>query len=419
MKRLGVLVFCILLLASCNRTSPTAPQDPVFTSQSLSGLGIVKFEANSKGLFAFLVKVSGSSRDYSLRKYNLNGGIAWERAISTEIYDGTHPTPSVSFAVDSAGRSYVSSFGSSGSYIRKFSASGTLLWKKPFSYTDPAIPGVRLEFLGGLTVDSLGNLYGVQNIYFTSSYANYIHKLSPSGQLLRTSKFQLLNPPKRAMIDDIHIDGNGNLYALYADEVNLCCINGSFPNGNNLRMLKYNATGTLLWDHIVFTDTWGDVTRFQNGKFVFDSQGNVVVVTNQALLPVGDAYTAQFRKFNSEVTFPQLFNAPILPVSSYAGDAQIAADSEGNIYTVGVIPTPDNPNPQQLSLVKYNSQNTRVLSFLSSELPNFPIPYVGSVQNIYVVGSFVYIAANSYGFPSTPFILRVDKDTGAYRILDQ
>ena len=159
-------------------------------SVSADGLGNLYLSGFTQGS---LEGINAGSRDAFVRKYDASGGLHWTRQFGTSGSDESR-----SISADGLGSVHVagvtdgslvgSSAGGRDAFVRKYDASGALLWARQFGTNGS-------DDSRGISADDLGNVYVVGNtsgnLDGTSSGVNdaFVRKYDASGALLWARQF--------------------------------------------------------------------------------------------------------------------------------------------------------------------------------------------------------------------------------------
>ncbi|MBK8211560.1 MAG: hypothetical protein IPK78_18040 [Rhodospirillales bacterium] len=206
--------------------------------------------------------------DAWVRKYNPYGRVLWQRQPGTEANDGARGV-----ATDAAGDVYLAgdtygSFGSankggSDAWVRKYDASGRLLWQRqPGSEANDSVQGVATDAAGDvyLAGETDGSLAGA-NKGFSDAW---VRKYDPSGRLLWQRQ------PGTEGYDwakGVATNASGDVYVAGHTDGSL---GGANKGSLDAWVRKYDASGRLLWQRQpgtegndyalgVATDAAGDV----------------------------------------------------------------------------------------------------------------------------------------------------------------
>jgi hypothetical protein len=321
-----------------------------------------------------IVNGEGSQHNLLVIKYNANGVAQWAKSTFPEFLD-RNTSSYWDVATDSSNNVYVAG-GFSGSdnlnvgdgvvvpkksgdtvLVVKYSSSGTTQWGKSTVYS----PGLSYYF--GLATDAVGNIYatgfirGDQSFDFGDGvtvsgnysgwYNTIIVKYNSSGvvQWARSTT----TAPDDSNLEDITVDGSGNVYAVgYIEST------GTFDFGNDvtisgkntgpaLLVLKYNSDGDAQWARSTASATaysiWSGITS--------DASGNVYIA--------GAGSGNEEFDFGNGVTASGAYNSANIMVVKYSstGEAQwaktnsassygsayngVGVDADDNIYVAGIL----------------------------------------------------------------------------------
>lgn len=299
----------------------------------------------------------GNSR-WCAMKIAPNGSIVWN-TMYTGIYgDAAYPT---SLALDNTGNVYMTGLGNNTNLndaamvTIKLNASGALAWEQ-------LIDGNSTNF-GSFTSAGMDVVYDNNgHIYVTGSIANFdtidhydlvLVKYTTAGTALWTKVVDDTVGFRYQMGQRVLIDANGDIIVGgYSSSV--------YQNYyNDIMLLKYNPSGTLLWkkNH---TDNVDETLE----DMMLDYQSNIVVVGGRTPFFGFTGYTSQLIKFNTANgdtlwTFG-VMNTDWIPKS-------VTTDGSGAVFAWGIAsfnlpaPTPYlyalNPQGQLLNALPY-SNNT-------------------------------------------------------------
>ena len=211
----------------------------------------------------YLIGYSSGTVDIIIAKYNASGNIQWQRRLATpsNYYDLGY-----GIAVDSSGNVYVGGGDQTNKgYIAKYNASGTIQWQKSITNEFSLNFGYVTGRVGGVSVDSSGNVYvAVELLYTVSSTAAmdiHLVKFDSSGTALWQRRLASPN--------------NGNEYfaSMTTDSAgNSYITSRSNRNSYAITMFKYNSSGTIQWQReIVNPGTGygiGGISVFSTKMFV-------------------------------------------------------------------------------------------------------------------------------------------------------
>jgi len=207
----------------------------------------------------YLVGVSNNfgagEEDIILVKYDSYGIQLWNRTWGGSLSDFGY-----AIAIDSldyiylVGTTFSSGAGEEDIILVKYDSSGTPLWDRTW--------GGGLSDIGyGIAIDSTGNIYltGITNSFGTGMDDMVLVRFDNSGTQLwnRTWGGNSFDSGS-----DIVIDSAGNVYVLGSTK--------SFSIEPDILLVKYNNSGTELWNH-----TWGGDNREICTCGAMDSSGNI------------------------------------------------------------------------------------------------------------------------------------------------
>ena len=253
--------------------------------------------------------------DAILVKYDTDGNLQWQRALGYngndrgyEIHVDSSDNIFIVGITDQSGNTYV--------LVAKYNTSGTLQWQNSF--------GDSIGQYGyGITTDSSGNLY-VCGPYFTSDRKTSVFKLNSSGTVQWAR--QITNPTTSGDVfgTNIAVDSSGNVYVLMNGE-------GSGFN-SEWRLVKLDTSQNIAWERNFDSTYSAEATSVR-----IDSGGNIIVC-GYANNTTGEPYLTAV-KYNSSGTLQ--WQRVVYDSSSgsarggYTYDGEI--DREGNVYVVGTV----------------------------------------------------------------------------------
>jgi uncharacterized delta-60 repeat protein len=197
--------------------------------------------------------------DLFVAKYDVSGGLLWDRKIS-----GTGDDLGSGVAIDSTGAIYVSGSTSShgaGSYdmlVVKYNSSGTLQWSR-------TLGGTEIEGGQGVAIDSSDNIVLVGR---TNDGTGTIHllvaKYNSSGTLQWT---KILGGVPHDAGNGVAVDSSDNIVLVGETQTD-------GAGGKDASIVKYNSSGTLQWAR-----TLGGTGHDYGRDIAIDSTDNIYVQT--------------------------------------------------------------------------------------------------------------------------------------------
>lgn len=303
---------------------------------------IVKYDANGTALWA--KSVSGASGDSQFNAVVADG--------SGNIYAVGKQNGNTAYNYGSGVSLSAAGAGFDNAMIVKYDASGTTIWAK--STTSAANNSV----FNAVAVDTAGNAYAAGA---ATGNAVYIFGASGFSALFGGSNGAMVKfnsagttvwgknvptAPNNSAFRAVAVDGSGNIYAAGYQEgtsgfnYDSGLVSGSHT-GNNLVVVKYDATPTALWAKSIAATT---ANSLYNGVRL-DSSGNVFAVGQQ-----DGAVTANYGNSVTSSGFHSV-NNPTIARYDQSGNAQwarsvssgganaifnaTAIDTAGNLYAVG------------------------------------------------------------------------------------
>ena len=282
--------------------------------------------------------ISGHGLDIATLKYSPNGILQWAM-----IYNGSGNAEDKAFgiAVDAVGNIYVTGYSTSPGYNTdivtiKYSSTGAQLWTKLYNGHDN-----QTDKAFGIAVDAVSNVYVTGYTESENSQEDIIvlKYNSSSGQLVWNRRY---DGPKHR--DDeatcIATDASGNIYTA-----------GFITSGNNNTnsiLLKYNSSGSLVWDRMYNNGGHSEDKAF---GIAIDADAGSIYITGQA----GDHNT-------DYITIKYNPNGGRQWVSSYDGTGHgddvansITLLANGNVVVTGKSWGVNNND--DFATVKYNASN--------------------------------------------------------------
>ena len=231
------------------------------------------------------------SLDAFVRKYSASGAVLWTRQFGTSGVDTANGV-----AVSSSGYIYVVSYtggalagsnqGGRDAFVRKYSPGGVVQWTRQFQ-------------LGGddeaydVAVRGTGEVYVVGTYdYSVSDQDGFIRKYDGLGNVRWTNTF---GGPQGELMDGVSVDNLGNVYVAGATGSSLHGVSGG---GFDALVRKYSPNGALAWGKQFGTagsDYAEAVASCPDGREVF-----VVGRTSGPLAGSSGGTDAFFRKLGSD-----------------------------------------------------------------------------------------------------------------------
>lgn len=285
----------------------------------------------------------------SIRKFDADGRLAskW----TAENTEGQEKFPNGPMVVDAAGNVYVSPW--TGVSIWKLSSDGKPVVK--LQIEPPSREGSFTE-LGGVTVDSSGNIYAVESVDVDWEYGMpSIQKFDPDGEFMTIWGVSEAAKDKFKYPARIAVDGSG---MIYVTDQNTHCVHKLDARGKYIKSWGEKGTGDGQFDtpEGIAADGSGHVyvCDRQNSRIQkFDSDGNflakwgkegsgdgefhfpaAVAVDNEGYVFVADSNNHRVQKFTADGRFltlwgefgeaPGQFNVPLGIAVNAAGDVYVS-----------------------------------------------------------------------------------------------
>ena len=242
---------------------------------------------------------NGSNYDAIIAKYNSSGVIEWQRTLASA---GTDYGQGI--AVDYSGNVYIVGTINNGStsdiLIAKYNTSGTLQWQR-------TLVGTGNDYGNAIAVDSSAN------VYISATTGNYpmVAKFDTNGNI--NNGWQRIINQGNMIGNGIAVDSSGNSY-----------ITGHSSSSDDIRIFKYNTSGTLLWQRTLFNPSFTDVGY----AIAVDGSGNVYITGYTGT----DIVVAKYDT-NGNIS-PNGWQRTLAGSGTDTGNG-IAVDSLGNVYIVG------------------------------------------------------------------------------------
>ncbi len=328
-----------------------ADGDPVVvnTDGTVSAISQSGFDAWIASLGATSIKVDSSGNIYTcgysnsigqgsneifLVKYNSSGVIQWQRSLG-----GTASDYGYGLALDSSGGVYVggmtTSIGNASNYffLAKYDSSGTIQWQR-------ALGSNNNDQGNNVATDSSDNVYicGTSATSGAGAEELILIKYNSSG----TQQWQRrLGGSANDVARGVTTDSSDNVY--------VCGSTNSVTSGSDALIVKYDSSGNIQWQRILYGSTQSDNAR----KIAVDSSGNVYVVgdTSSSGQGYSDLLIAKYDS-SGNIQWQRTLGGTI---NEYGYG--VAVDSSGGVYvgaTTNSVVTYDN----DILVAKYNSSGT-------------------------------------------------------------
>jgi len=328
--------------------------------------------------------------DAFVRKYDASGNVIWTHQFGTQSYDVANGISVDASGVYVAGSTYgtlpgQSSAGSYDAFVRKYDASGNVIWTHQFGTQS-------YDVASGISVDASG-VYVAGSTYGTlpdqssaGSGDAFVRKYDASGNVIWTRQF---GSPSYDVASGISVDASGvyvagSTYGTLPDQ--------SSAGSYDAFVRKYDAGGNVIWTRQFGTSS-SDVA---SGIFV-DTSGVYMAGYTQGTFPgqssAGsyDAFVRKYDAYGTEVWTRQF------GTSSYDIANGISADASGVYvagYTQGTLPEQSSAGSFDAFVRKYDAYGTEVWT------RQFGTSSYDVANGISVDASGVYVAGQTYGtFP--------------------
>ncbi|MFX1256815.1 MAG: SBBP repeat-containing protein, partial [Promethearchaeota archaeon] len=328
-----------------------------------------------------VVNFVGSDEDVAIVKYNSLGEFQWYRiwdggtsveanGICINKYDEIFITGEIS--------TYISGIFDDDLFILKYDRWGSLKWTRIWGGS-----GYKDDYGLDIASDSAGNIYVVGGTYSYGEGNNDMVIINYD----RNGSFKWMKTYGTAYFDwaiSISIDSSNNIYVVGTIDT---------PSyDHNMCILKYDITGTLLWD-----SSWGLEDNDYGTGVAVDSNGNIYVV--------GEGGGAEVFLIKYDSGGQEQWNLRWCEKYLTSG-VGISIDSYNNIFITGF--TNEFGQYKGFYIVKYNSSGTQLgyLLWGLADTESFGIT-IDSLNNVYLVGCKVNV---NYDFCLVKFGLDSDND---------
>lgn len=238
-------MFSANLGAVIGSTSPSSYWVNKFNNNNGTGASVSIATDASNNVFANLANAGGTGVSNTV-KYNSSGSIQFQRAISIENL--------MNCALDSSGNIYgVCGYAYAG--FVKLSSSGAMSFSQTFSLA--AAGGGGTFDANGVCVDAAGAVL----VGLTDAATNtaYLIKTTAAGAITWQRSIQVSAGASPSECAGVASDSSNNAYVSIVD-----------PTNNNIRLAKFNSTGTLQWQKDISVLATVNFSRMRT-----DSAGNI------------------------------------------------------------------------------------------------------------------------------------------------
>ncbi|MEW5876153.1 MAG: hypothetical protein AB1752_13355 [Candidatus Zixiibacteriota bacterium] len=234
----GVVAFCLFGQMAYGQAVDTAwVRTALGSSDSTDGGRAIAVDADGNVLVAGFQMNTGTNVDFVTLKYDPNGTLLW-----SETYDGPASGNDRPYAilVDAAGNSYVTGVSAGSGTLSdyttlKYDPSGNLLWEKRYNG-----PGSQNDSAWAMAMDGAGNILVTGMSYSPGSGYDYLTiKYNPSGDTIWTRRYNGTGSTLDGA-EAIHVDGSDNVYVTGRS-------NG-IGTFTDYLTIKYNSSGVMQWN---------------------------------------------------------------------------------------------------------------------------------------------------------------------------
>lgn len=268
---------------------------------------------------------------YRVRAYNTIGYSMYATEVSVTtptkpfaLWGGDSDDKAYSLVVDSSGNIYVTGYttsfgtGDEDAFLVKYDLSGTILWQRTWG-------GSGQDRAYSIAINSSGS-----NIYVTgltasfvvgSTYDAFLLKYNSDGALLWQRTWGESDSATYAY--EVAVDALGNIYVTGGKS------GGLGAGYYDAFLLKYNDSGTLLWQK-----TWGETGWDHAHAVAVDSADNIYVAGNTKSFGVGeeDVFLLKYEPISGTLQWQKTWGG-----NDHDRASSVTVDpSSGNIYLVGV-----------------------------------------------------------------------------------
>ncbi len=286
---------------------------------------------------------SAGNFDYLLIKYDNLGKEAWK-----QYYNGSGSglDQCYAMAIDNSGNIYLTGWSDRGSgnmdiVTVKFGSDGNKKWDTNYGYASSGS-----DIANDITVDGSGNIYvaGASDGMGSPVNADFVViKYDASGSQLWANRVNPQSKDDRA--EKICVDANGNVYATGRTQ--------STTYGYDIYTVKYNSSGTKLWDN---TYDYGINKDDFPRDMMVNASGEVFIAGNSLISGTIDLDAILFKipASGSGQSWAKKQGGSLGDVDRANS---ITSDASGNLYITGMLNN-GSPSTQDLFLAKYNSAGT-------------------------------------------------------------
>jgi hypothetical protein len=298
----------------------------------------------------------------------------------------------------------------------KYSSDGVEQWVRLYNgtYIDAVGPYNGLDIPAGVGVDKLGNVYvgGTSEGQLRSVYTNLdfaVVKYNSSGTLLWEARYNTVGNGRQTM-RAMAVDASGNSY-----------VTGEFylPKFNqDILTVKINSNGKVVW-----TSTYDGLNRLSDHSFdiTLDPSGNPIVVGETSSRGAFDYITLKYSGSLGTQTWVREYDG-----GAAKDDRAVAVktDVQGSIYVTGYI----RPTNQDLDVatLKYSSTGTRqwVIKYASIIFQGLDIAKgiaVYQPTGPVFKPAVVYVAANSPSSITDAILIKYEQPqvVGGAQVVDE
>ena len=295
---------------------------------SLGGRGIEVDSSGNVYVCGYNNSIGQGSNEIYLVKYNSSGVIQWQRSLG-----GTSSDYGYGLALDSSGGVYVGGMtksagqGGNDMMIAKYNSSGVIQWQRALgsSGNDQGL---------NVATDSSDNVYicGTSATSGAGMEELIIAKYNSSGTIQWQRR---LGGSANDVAYGVATDSSDNVY--------VCGSTRSNTSGHDMIIAKYNSSGTIQWQRVLYSSAQSDVAR----RITTDSSGNVYISGRTSSIGQGNG-DLLIAKYNTSGTIQW---QRILGGTGSEYGYGVRVDSSGDVYVGGSSSVSDN----DIIIAKYNN----------------------------------------------------------------